>query len=290
MSDRPTRKPPWLRVSGFSGQGFEEVTRILKSHGLNTVCQEANCPNRGECFNRGTATFLIMGPTCTRNCRFCDIRPGEPKPLDPEEPARLAEVASLLKLRHVVVTSVTRDDLPDGGVRQFAETVRRLRERLPEATVEILTPDFRGVEDAVAVLVDSRPDVFNHNIETVPRLYPAVRPGADYRRSLDLLRAVADRSDILTKSGVMLGMGETLEELEGVFEDLARCRVSLLTIGQYLAPSRQHFPVVRYLTPAEFADIGRIARRSGIAQVMSGPLVRSSYRADESLSVPLTHP
>ncbi len=276
----PQRKPSWLRVTGFSGRGYEQVNRLLRHYGLNTVCHAANCPNRGECFNRGTATFLIMGPKCTRNCRFCDIEPGRPAPLDPTEPQRVASASKELNLRHVVVTSVTRDDLPDGGVRHFAATVAALRQELPEASVEILTPDFRGVPEAVDIVVAARPDVFNHNVETVPRLYPTVRPGADYRRSLDLLRAVGDRSDIVTKSGLMVGVGETRDELLPVFKDLADAGVRVLTIGQYLAPSKEHLPVVRYWHPDEFSDLKRAAEAAGIATVVSAPLVRSSYKAD----------
>lgn len=275
------RKPAWLRVTAFSGMGYENVSRLLRHYGLNTVCHAANCPNRGECFNRGTATFLIMGPTCTRNCRFCDIEPGRPRPLDPTEPARGAAAAADLQLRHVVVTSVTRDDLPDGGAGHFADVVAALRARLPAAAVEILTPDFRGVAGAVDIIIAARPDVFNHNVETVPRLYPAVRPGADYARSLALLAEVGRRSPIAVKSGLMVGLGETREELRTVFHDLAGAGVRLLTIGQYLAPSAAHHPVVRYLPPGEFAELRQEAEAAGIPLVAAAPLVRSSYRADE---------
>lgn len=276
----PLRKPAWLKVSGFSGKGYEQVNRLLRHYGLSTVCHAANCPNRGECFNRGTATFLIMGPTCTRNCRFCDIEPGRPGQLDPTEPNRVASAAKELHLRHVVVTSVTRDDLPDGGVRHFAATVAALRQDLPGASIEILTPDFRGVAEAVDIIIDACPDVFNHNVETVPRLYSSVRPGADYRRSLDLLRAVGSRSQIVTKSGLMVGVGETRDELVAVFNDLAAAGVRVLTIGQYLAPSKDHLPVVRYWHPDEFSDLKRAAESAGIGTVVSAPLVRSSYKAD----------
>ena len=276
----PRRKPDWLKVSGFSGRGYEQINHLLRQYGLNTVCQAANCPNRGECFNRGTATFLIMGPRCTRNCRFCDVQPGRPAPLDPSEPENVAAVSEQLKLKHVVVTSVTRDDLPDGGTAHFAATVAAIRERLPAATVEILTPDFKKVPEAVDRIIEMRPDVFNHNIETVPRLYRSVRPAADYRRSLDLLAEVGRRSEIVTKSGLMVGLGEERSEMLVVFADLARAGVKLLTIGQYLAPSKEHHPVVRYVTPDEFDDYGREAKRAGIPQVFSAPLVRSSYKAE----------
>lgn len=282
-NELPKRKPPWLRVTGFSGRQFEQVSHLLKAHGLNTVCQAANCPNRGECFNRGTATFLIMGPLCTRNCRFCDVHPGVPDGLDAEEPTRVAEAAAELKLKHVVITSVTRDDLPDGGAGQFVKVVAEIRRLLPQATVEILTPDFKGVENAAELMIGAQPDVFNHNLETVPRLYPEVRPGADYERSLTLLRQVGEGSDLATKSGLMLGLGECTEELEEVFVDLAGVGVRILTLGQYLAPSKEHYPVQRYLPPEEFEQIGQLARRAGLSKVFSAPLVRSSYRADEAM-------
>jgi lipoic acid synthetase len=274
------RKPAWLRVRAFTGTGYNSVNRLLKRHGLNTVCQAANCPNRGECFNRGTATFLILGSVCTRNCRFCNIRTGKPAPLDPDEPRRVAGAAQEMQLKHVVITSVTRDDLPDGGAAQFAETVRLLRRCLPKATIELLTPDFGGQQEAWETVLESFPDVFNHNVETALRLYPLVRPGANYQRSLRLLRWMHENSDVVTKSGLMVGMGESFEELKAVFADLALSRVSILTIGQYLTPSKQHFPVVRYLPPDEFVQLAGEAKRAGIPTVVSAPLVRSSYQAD----------
>ncbi|HOP06017.1 MAG TPA: lipoyl synthase [candidate division Zixibacteria bacterium] len=274
------RKPPWLKVSAFRGQGFNEVTRRLKELGLNTVCQAANCPNRGECFNRGTATFLIMGPVCSRNCTFCDIQGGKPHPLDPTEPQRVGLMAAELKLKHVVVTSVTRDDLPDGGADHFARTVAEIRRAIPSATVELLTPDFRGSTEAPDIIIAAAPDVFNHNVETVPRLYKIVRPGADYQRSLALLDYIGRTSGIPTKSGLMVGLGETPEELQAVFEDLARIGVVMLTIGQYLRPSMKHQPVFRYVTPEEFDVFGKAAEAAGIKRVFSAPLVRSSYMAE----------
>jgi len=285
MSERKAeRKPPWLKVTGFSGAGYDGVTGLLKQYGLNTVCQSANCPNRGECFNRGTATFLIMGPLCTRNCRFCDVPSGKPKPLDPSEPSRVAAAALKLKLRHVVVTSVTRDDLPDGGAKQFADTVRAIRGHLSDSTIEVLTPDFKGAPDALGVVIAAGPDIFNHNLETIPRLYETVRPGANYYRSLDLLREAHDRYGAVTKSGLMVGIGETTDELTKVFEDLAANGVSMLTIGQYLSPSKEHLPVVRYVPPEEFDELAALGRSAGIRKVFSGPLVRSSYLADTLLS------
>ena len=278
--EKRSKKPDWLRVKAFSGAGFDRVSRLLKEQRLNTVCQAANCPNRGECFNRGTATFLIMGSVCTRNCRFCDIEGGTPAPLDPEEPRRVADVVQVLGLKHAVITSVTRDDLQDGGAGHFAEVVRLIREKTPDTTVEILTPDFGGSSKAADTIIAAEPDVFNHNVETVLRLYATVRPQADYRRSLELLNYVSENSDIVTKSGLMVGLGESIDELNQLFMDLAHSNVSILTIGQYLAPSRSHLPVVRYVTPEEFDGLGRTARDAGIEKVFSAPLVRSSYKAD----------
>ncbi len=282
MSTGP-RKPPWLKVTAFSGSGYERVSHLLADRSLHTVCQAANCPNRGECFNRGTATFLILGPQCTRNCRFCNIQTGRPAPLDPDEPVRIAQVAAQLKLRHVVVTSVTRDDLADGGAGHFASTVTELRKRLPEASIELLTPDFRNCPEAPGIIIRANPEVFNHNVETVPRLYPTVRPGADYRRSLGLLGYMADNSKMVIKSGLMVGVGETMEELEAVFVDLAASGVRVLTIGQYLAPSKKHHPIDRYVPPEEFDRLAEAARATGIGKVFAAPLVRSSYRAEEYL-------
>ena len=278
--NKPQRKPDWLKVTAFSGRNYDHVNRLLRRYGLNTVCQAANCPNRGECFNRGTATFLVMGPKCTRNCRFCDVQPGRPAALDPEEPDRVATMAAELKLKHVVVTSVTRDDLPDGGAAHFAATVASLRRRLPAATVEILTPDFRNAPGAVDIIAASRPDVFNHNLETVPRLYSEIRPGADYQRSLSLLEEIGRRNCAVTKSGLMVGLGETERELVAVFRDLIRVGVKMLTVGQYLSPSANHYPVVRFLHPDEFSRLKQIALELGIPKVASAPLVRSSYKAE----------
>jgi len=274
------RKPDWLKVRAFVGNNFNDVSALLKDLGLNTVCQEANCPNRGECFNRRTATFLIMGHVCCRNCRFCNISTGRPEPLDSEEPERIAQAAEKLDLRHVVITSVTRDDLPDGGASHFAETVRRIRRRLPECKIELLTPDFKDVPDALDIVMAAGPDIFNHNLETVPRLYPRVRPGADYNRSLKLLKRAYEEFQAVTKSGLMVGVGETREELRQVFADLAGHHVSILTIGQYLAPSSKHLPVTRYVPPDEFKEYADEAKKAGLKKVFSAPLVRSSYMAD----------
>lgn len=285
MSVQTVQKPKWLKVSGFTGAGYRRVDKMLNDLHLNTVCQAAGCPNRGECFNRGTATFLILGSLCTRGCRFCNIGTGKPQPVDPDEPARLAQMVAELKLNHVVVTSVNRDDLPDGGASHFAKTIVAIRKKLPTASIEILTPDFRNAPEAVDIIIDARPDVFNHNVETVPRLYRRVRPGAVYQRSLDLLKEVGKRSQIVTKSGLMLGVGETAPELRQVFDDLAAIKVSMLTIGQYLAPSKSHLPVVRYVPPDEFTMLGAEAMEAGIPKVVSAPLVRSSYRAEEFINL-----
>ncbi len=276
----PRGKPAWLRVAAFSGRNFAYVTNVVDRLQLHTVCREANCPNRGECFNRGTVTFLLLGPICTRGCRFCDVLRGRPRPPDLTEPQRVALAAQQLGLRHVVVTSVTRDDLADGGAIQFAETVRHLRRVLPEAAIEVLTPDFGGMPAAWQIVRASQPDVFNHNVETVPSRYVQVRPGADYPRSLRLLGWMRDHSDSVIKSGLMVGLGESAEELRRVFGDLAAHGVSILTIGQYLAPSIRHLPVRRYWHPDEFAQLAEWAREAGLRTVVAGPLVRSSYQAD----------
>ena len=274
------KKPSWLKVKAFSGQGYNRVNSLLKKYGLNTVCHDANCPNRGECFNWGTATFLILGPTCSRNCSFCDIDSGLPKPVKSEEPENVARAARDLKLKHVVVTSVTRDDLADGGAAQFADTIRCIRKYLPDSTIEVLTPDFKHTPESVDLIVDAHPDVFNHNIETVENLYVKVRPQADYFGSLRLLKYVSEKSKIIIKSGLMVGVGETLEQLKKTFSDISENNVKILTIGQYLAPSRDHFPVSKYYTPEEFELLKMHAQTAGIKHVLSAPLVRSSYKAD----------
>lgn len=277
---KPMRKPPWLKVTSFRGAEFERISRLMKDQRLNTVCQAANCPNRGECFSRGVATFLLMGPMCTRNCRFCDIPTGKPAGVDSDEPKRVAEAARIMNLKYVVLTSVTRDDLPDGGASQFAETVAAIRDAVENVKVEVLTPDFIGKKEAADIIIDCHPDVFNHNVETVPELYASVRPGASYENSLNLLRYVHDNSDIVTKTGIMVGLGETTEQLSALMGDLAHNHVSILTIGQYLSPSKEHWPVVRYVHPDEFDEYKEMALKAGLKVVVSGPLVRSSYMAD----------
>ncbi|SYZ72439.1 Lipoyl synthase [Candidatus Zixiibacteriota bacterium] len=274
-------KPPWLKVRASLDERYRRVQGLLKEQNLHTVCQEANCPNRGECFSSGTATFLILGPTCTRNCRFCNVTHGAVAPVDEDEPARVARTVEVLQLRHAVITSVTRDDLPDGGASQFGAIIKAIRAQDKRVTVEVLTPDFKGDKEALETVYRAGPDVFNHNVETVPRLYQEVRPQADYERSLGVLRSACDFGGMVVKSGLMVGLGETTEELENVFLDLHRAGVRFLTIGQYLAPSPKHFPIARYYHPDEFRDLARKAEKCGLERVFSAPLVRSSYHAGE---------
>lgn len=279
------RKPEWLKVKIQANQGKNDVERLLQELALPTVCKEARCPNLMECYSRKTATFLILGRNCTRRCTFCNIQKGEPEPLAKDEPRRVAEAVAALKLKHAVVTSVTRDDLPDGGAQHFAAVITAIRELSPDSTVEVLIPDFQGEPKALQKVVAAGPDVINHNVETVPRLYPTVRPGADYRRSLILLAEVKELNPhILTKSGIMLGLGEKEEEVVEVMEDLRAVGCGALTIGQYLAPSRHHHRVMAYITPAQFAQYQRRGRELGFRHVTAGPFVRSSYRAAEALS------
>lgn len=278
----PVPKPPWLKRRIPAGADYQEIRELLKKNCLHTVCQEAHCPNLGECFSHRTATFLILGDHCTRNCRFCAVTQGPLAPPDPEEPSRVAEAAKTLGLRYVVVTSVTRDDLPDGGAGHFASTINKIRERIPKAMVEVLIPDLGGDLDALRIIVHARPDVLNHNIETVPRLYAAVRPGALYERSIRLLDEVSNLDPSLpTKSGLMLGLGETENEICKTLQDLLGAGCRILTLGQYLQPSKEHLPVVRYIPPEEFAELKSTALGMGFAQVASGPFVRSSYHAGE---------
>jgi lipoic acid synthetase len=283
--NRPARFPPWLRKRVPTGPEAAGVRRLLAGLGLATVCSGAHCPNLPECYARGTATFLILGRRCTRSCRFCAIEKGPPEPLREDEPQAVAEATARLSLRHVVITSVTRNDLPDGGAGHFARTIRAVRARLPQAVIEVLTPDFQGREESVAAVLDARPDIFNHNIETVPRLYPTVRPEADYRRSLAVLayakRLASDQGMRLhTKSGLMVGLGETDDEVCSAMRDLREVGCDILTIGQYLAPSPRHTPVARFVEPAEFAAWESEARAIGFAAVAAGPFVRSSYQAE----------
>lgn len=264
---------------------LHETRHLLRGKGLSTVCEEARCPNQHLCFSKPTATFLILGDRCTRSCGFCAIGSGAPAPVDSREPLLVAEAAAHMGLRYVVITSVTRDDLPDGGAAHFAATVRAVRERLPGAGVEVLTPDFRGSDEALEIVLEARPDVFNHNIETVKRLYPAVRPQADYGRSLDLLRRVRQRApDVRTKSGLMLGLGERGDEVIAALRDLREASCGMVTIGQYLRPSKKHLPVVEYIRPESFDALAQVALALGFGSVASAPLVRSSMNAEEMLS------
>ena len=276
------QKPDWIRVRLSDAAQFREVKRVLREQRLHTVCEEASCPNIGECFSNGTATFMILGRLCTRRCPFCDVAHGRPEPPDADEPLHLAQTIAALRLSHTVITSVDRDDLRDGGAAHFAACISAVRARSPGTRIEVLVPDFRGRLDvALEILAASPPDVLNHNLETVPRLYREARPGADYAHSLELLRAFkARRPDVLTKSGLMLGLGETDDEVVAVMHDLRRHDVDMLTVGQYLQPRAGNLPVRRYVPPAAFAVLERTARRMGFAHAACGPLVRSSYHAD----------
>jgi lipoic acid synthetase len=280
------RMPRWLHRPILAGKNLHEVTGILRGLNLNTVCESAKCPNRMECFSSGTATFMILGDSCTRNCAFCSVAKGEPQPVDREEPLRVAEAAAAMELKHVVVTSVTRDDLADGGAAQFADTIRVLRKRIPRATVEVLTPDFKGDVSALEMVMKERPDIFNHNLETVEELYAHVRPQADYGGSLGVLRrAYSMDSEVMIKSGLMVGLGETANQLRRTFNDLKEAGCDMLTIGQYLRPSRDQIKVERFLSPGEFEALKREAEDAGIVVVASAPFVRSSYRARELLDI-----
>lgn len=278
----PLPKPGWIRVRLGDGERFHAVKRILREHRLHTVCEEASCPNIGECFGRGTATFMILGDLCTRRCPFCDVAHGRPLAPDPAEPDNLARTVAALGLAYVVITSVDRDDLSDGGAAHFAACIRAVRERSPATRIEVLVPDFRGrLQIALEALSQAPPDVLNHNLETVPRLYRMARPGADYRHSLKLLKDFKSRHpQIPTKSGLMVGLGETDEEILAVMRDLREHDVDLLTIGQYLQPSAHHLPVARYVEPAVFEGFALQAREMGFAHAACGPLVRSSYHAE----------
>jgi lipoyl synthase len=282
QQERSVRKPGWIGRPLPSDRAFSRTRFLLEEGGLHTVCQEARCPNQGECFSRGTAVFLILGDSCTRRCRFCAVTQGTPERPDLGEPNRVAEAAARMSLDYIVVTSVTRDDLADGGAAVFAETIRCLRVRRPSARVEVLIPDFQGDEAALGTVLDARPDLLNHNLETVARLYGSVRPQAVYGRSLELLRRSAVLAPgIALKSGLMLGLGERPEEIESALRDLLAAGCQILTLGQYLQPKRECLPVARYVPPGEFDEWREIALDMGFMQVASGPLVRSSYHAEE---------
>jgi len=274
------RHPEWIKVRAPGGEGYTSTKRVVQSLDLHTVCEEAHCPNLAECWGHRTATFMLLGDVCTRNCGYCAVAHGRPVAVDPHEPERVAEGVERLGLRHVVVTSVDRDDLADGGASHFAATAHAIKRRLPACTVEVLTPDFKGNLDALAAVVDAPIDVFNHNTETVPRLYKLARPGGRYERCLSILAAAkARRPSLLTKTGLMLGLGEETTEVHAVLGDLREVGCDILTLGQYLQPTKQHLPIARYLTPAEFDELGTAARALGFRHVESGPLVRSSYHA-----------
>jgi lipoyl synthase len=279
---KPARKPAWIRAKAAGGAEVTRIKRILREHSLSSVCEEAACPNLGECFNHGTATFMIMGDICTRRCPFCDVAHGKPQPLDPGEPSQLADAVHIMQLRYVVITSVDRDDLRDGGAGHYADCIRELRLANPDLVIEILVPDFRGREQlALEQFSSIQPDVFNHNLETVPRLYKKCRPGADYRGSLALLQRFGElHPEVPTKSGLMLGLGESMDEVEQVMHDLREHGCNMLTLGQYLQPSHDHLPVERFVEPEKFDRLRLLGEDMGFTNVASGPLVRSSYHAD----------
>ena len=284
--DKPMlRKPDWIRVKAPGSPVYGETRRIVREHGLHTVCEEAGCPNIGECWTKKHATMMIMGDTCTRACAFCNVRTGLPQPLDPNEPESVAEAVAKLALEHVVITSVDRDDLADGGAEHFAQVIRAIRARTPSTTIEILTPDFLRKDGALEVVVAAKPDVFNHNLETVPGLYLSIRPGARYFHSLRLLQRVKELDPTMfTKSGIMVGLGEEREEVLQLMDDLRTANVDFLTIGQYLQPTRKHAEVKRFVTPDEFKSYERIASAKGFLLVASSPLTRSSYHAGDDFA------
>jgi lipoic acid synthetase len=271
----PEKKPRWLRVRAPGGDRYRDLKQMMRSMGLNSVCEEAHCPNIGECWDSGTATFLIMGDRCTRNCPYCAIAHGRPDELDEDEPRRVAEMIEQLQLRHVVITSVDRDDLPDGGARIFAWVIEEIRDRLPDCSIEVLTPDFQGMPDSIARVMAARPEIFNHNMETTRRLHRTARPGGRYDRSLD--------EDVLVKTGIMLGLGENGDDVREFMDDALEVGVQILTIGQYLRPSERHLPIDRYASPEEFAAWKKLGEEMGFLHVESGPLVRSSYHAREQV-------
>jgi len=282
--DSKPKRPEWLRAQAPVGANFRQLKSLVERLKLHTVCESAACPNLGECWNQRTATFMILGNFCTRRCGFCAVQKGEPLEVDLDEPRRVAEACAALELRYAVITSVNRDDRKDGGASHFAATIRAIRERIPGCRVEVLVPDFQGSHDAMATVMDARPDVLNHNIETVPRLYRQVRLGARYERSLEMLAyAKSIAPGIPTKSGVMVGLGETNEEVLATLRDLRDHQVDIATIGQYLRPTPQHLPILRYVTPAEFAEFKSAGLAMGISHIESGPLVRSSYHAAEAI-------
>ncbi|MBD3274089.1 MAG: lipoyl synthase [Candidatus Marinimicrobia bacterium] len=283
MTPEDSRKPPWLKIRLKHTENFHSIKKLMNKNDLHTVCEEAQCPNMNECWNRGTATFMILGDICTRSCGFCAVKTGRPEMLDTEEPQRVVDAAVKMDLQHVVVTSVNRDERKDGGAPVFADTIRGLHEAMPHCTVEVLIPDFKGNWDALKTVMDARPDILNHNMETVPRIYRKVRPQAKYPRSLELLRK-AKEYGMRTKSGIMVGIGEETGEVVELMKDLRSANVDIMTIGQYLQPTKSHLPVDRYVHPDEFNYYNRIGLEMGFKVVESGPMVRSSYHADEQAS------
>ena len=279
MSEEMTRKPSWLKVKMPKGRAFTEVSHLIKDNELVTVCQEAMCPNRGECWSHGTATFMLCGDVCTRACGFCATRTAKPKPLDPEEPRKVAEAVAHMKLNHTVITMVTRDDLRDGAAAHIAASIRAIRKASPSTVIEVLTSDFNGNEEALAAVMDARPHIFNHNLETVERLSPIVRFRAKYRQSLHVLQRAAEMAPgmVVTKSGIMLGLGETRDEIARTMDDLREHGVTVLTMGQYLRPSPRHLPVMEYIRPEVFDELRELALSKGFLHVASGPLIRSSH-------------
>ncbi|MEW5986087.1 MAG: lipoyl synthase [Chloroflexota bacterium] len=285
LSSRPRRRPEYIKVRAPGGENYDFLKGLMRSKQLHTVCEEAHCPNIGECWGKGTATFLIMGDVCTRSCGFCDVKTGRPLPLDWQEPERVAQAVKAMKLRHVVITSVNRDERKDGGAPIFALCIQRIREVQPGCSIEVLIPDFKGSREALQIVMEARPEILNHNVETVPRLFKKVQPQDRYEWAMTTLTNARQLApDVLTKSGIMLGLGEEWEEVTAVMGDLVRCGVDILTIGQYLQPSRHHLPVERYYTLEEFAELRRLGLTLGFKWVESDPLVRSSYRADQQVA------
>jgi lipoic acid synthetase len=283
-SPRPLRRPDWIRVRTTSGESYDQIQALMRSKELHTVCEEAGCPNMGECWGSGTATFLMLGAICTRSCRFCDVKHGKPEPLDWEEPERVAQAVKAMNLKHAVITSVNRDEREDGGAPIFASVIKRIRELQPGCSVEVLIPDFKGSSDALKIVMDATPDILNHNVETVPSLFKKVQPQDHYEWSEATLRnAKLLNPLVLTKSGIMLGLGETMEEVKAVMHDLRNWGVDILTIGQYLQPSRHHLPIERYYTLEEFSMLKQFGLEIGFKWVESAPLVRSSYHAAEQV-------
>ncbi|MCL4869033.1 MAG: lipoyl synthase [Anaerolineae bacterium] len=283
---QPRRRPEWIKVRVPGGESYDTLKTLMRSKQLHTVCEEAHCPNIGECWGAGTATFLIMGDICTRSCGFCDIKTGRPLPLDWAEPERVAQAVKSMNLKHVVITSVNRDERQDGGAPIFAGCIQRIRELQPGCSIEVLIPDFKGSWDALKIVMDARPEILNHNVETVPRLFKKVQPQDKYEWAMATLsNAKQMDSEVLTKSGIMLGLGEQYDEIVAVMHDLRQCGVDILTVGQYLQPSKQHLPIEKYYHPDEFASLKQLGYEMGFRWVESGPLVRSSYRADQQVAL-----